>query len=275
MRPAQVPPAGQYLYVGLQSQYQVSIYKPSSSSSNVDLAAVAQYGETERTWIDAQGNSTEQLIRTALSWPSTADEAAWRADPDAANFAATYDQNVTEPTLSGAIPNVSGLPTDPAALEVALQAGGPTTNPAQIADGPNAVFERAARLAVGPDSGLSPGLSAALYRVMAEQPGVQVLGQTTDHQGRQGTAVGISTSSGLSEVIVDPQSGAALEAVYAPPPKSKSSVLGGPGSQPCTVSACTLLEPDQTHIVVAPVWTDSINSSVVAQIGSTQSASTS
>ena len=274
-QPALVPPSGQYLYTEQQSQYQVSVYEPGSDSSSVDLATVAQYGETERTWVDARGNSTEQQNRTALSWPSAADQQAWEANPGAQTFSATYRQSVTEPTLSGKIPDVSALPTDPSALAAVLKGGGPVANPDQIPDDTDSVFERAARLAVGPDSGLSPALSAALYQVMADQPGVQLLGQTTDHQGRLGTAVGISTSSGLSEVIVDPRSGAALEAVYAPPPESISATLPGPGSQPCSASACTLLEPGQGRLVEAPLWTDNVTSGVVPSIGSTQPSSSS
>jgi hypothetical protein len=272
-RPVLVPTPGQYLYVEQESQYQVSVYEPGSGSSNVDLAAVAQYGETESTWVNAQGNSTEQQNRTALSWPSAADQQAWETNPGAQTFSATYRQSVTEPTLSGRIPDVSALPTDPSALAAVLKEGGPVTNPDQIPDGTNAVFERAARLAIGPDSGLSPALSASLYHVMADQPGVQLLGQTTDHQGRLGTAVGISTSSGLSEVIVDPQSGEALEAVYAPPPDSISATLPGPGSQPCSASACTLLEPGQGRLIEAPLWSDNVTSGIVASTGSTQPSS--
>ena len=81
--------------------------------------------------------------------------------------------------------NVSDLPTDPKALAQVIAAGGLQTNIDLIPAGPNATFERAATLLVGPTAGMTPALASALFQVLAGQPGVQLLGSVTDHEGHK------------------------------------------------------------------------------------------
>lgn len=261
-QPPLTPLPGQFLYFDQSSQYQVSAYLPDSAGGALDLAATAQYQESEHTWLDAGGTSSEQVTRSALSFPTSNDNASWSAIVAAQAFSATYRQSVAQPSRTGSIPDVSSLSTDPTKLAQQLHEDTPTTNPDKIPDGTNAVFERAGRLLVGPESGLTPVLSAALYQVLALQPGVTLLGPTVDHQGRTGTAVSLSTKAGLSEVIVNPETGAALEAVYAPPARSlpNSSAQTSPV---CSLVSCTLVGPGPGRLVQAALWTDNLSTSIV------------
>ncbi|MFG1616003.1 hypothetical protein [Nonomuraea wenchangensis] len=66
-----------------------------------------------------------------------------------------------------------------------------------------------------PEGPLSPTVRAAVYRMLADLPGVQSLGQATDPKGRQGqaftrTADGLDGGMGTSRIILDPETGQSL-----------------------------------------------------------------
>jgi hypothetical protein len=76
------------------------------------------------------------------------------------------------------------------------------------------VWQTAWDLLAGP---ITPGTRAALYRVLAEQPGIKLLGSTTDASGRHGTALAMIKSSAemnsdtgpttiQDRLIIDPKS---------------------------------------------------------------------
>jgi hypothetical protein len=175
--------------------------------------------------------------------------------------------------LQQSVPQVSGLSSDPSTLAQELAEGFDDSNVDRIASGPSAVFQRAARLLVGPDSGMTGSLASAIYQVMADQSGVTLLGNTTDHSGRQGIGVSMSSPTGVSELIIDPQSGSALEIQYSPP---ASSISAPPGAtvRCLTVSSCgSLVEknpPLGSTEVVAPIWTDTVTSGIVNAEGATE-----
>ncbi len=77
-----------------------------------------------------------------------------------------------------------------------------------------------------------PGSSqqrAALFEVLARQPGIEVLGTRTDHVGRVGTAIGATWYGVRSEMIVDSSTGRVLEfrSYQVDPPESLGSGLQG------------------------------------------------
>jgi hypothetical protein len=103
------------------------------------------------------------------------------------------------------------LPSDPAAsvrkLEtVSLQYGTPFGGPP--ASGPGAAFTQIGDLLR--NTGASPALRTALYRLVALLPGVRSLGQTTDSAGRQGVALALVDHGLRHTLIFDPKTAALL-----------------------------------------------------------------
>jgi hypothetical protein len=57
-----------------------------------------------------------------------------------------------------------------------------------------------------------PALRAALYAVIANVPGIQLLGSAIDHSGRRGTEIRLGGGNAArSEVSLDPNTGSVLE----------------------------------------------------------------
>ncbi|WP_264349479.1 hypothetical protein [Streptomyces milbemycinicus] len=101
------------------------------------------------------------------------------------------------------------LPTDPKALASLL----PTPN---SADGKaKSTFDNATAL-LG-ESPARPELRAALYRVLAGLPGVEVAGPAKDATGRTGTALEWTTDSGTLRLIINPKTGDLLEETETAP----------------------------------------------------------
>jgi hypothetical protein len=261
------PGLGQYLYTETKSLYQVTIYQPGSDPNTLVPVAYAQYVETEESWADSSGHGRGQLTRGPLQFASDADQTAWNATDSGRSFSARFEQTVAEPSLLQLVPDVSGLSTTPGTLNQQIANGLGATNVDLIKAGPSAVFQRAARLLVGPTSAMTSPLASALYQVLAQQPGVTLLGSTTDHSGRQGVGVSISSPSGVSELIIDPTSANALEIQYAPPPTGMPSPSGGPTitCQPVATCASSGLQsaPVGNDELVSPIWSDTVTTGVV------------
>lgn len=263
---------GQYLYTETQSTYQVTLYDTRGSSQV--RGPTAQFNETDQAWTNAGGAGSVLATDSTVQFPSAADEAAWNADPNgpsllqqmALQIDASGGQAITQkPPL-----DVSDLPTDPSALAAVIANGELHTNIDLIGAGPNATFERTATLLLGPTSGMTPALASALFQVLADQPGVQLLGTVADHEGQTGQAVALATPNGtpdgfdVSKVIVDPTTGSLLEADFALP----ASTLPPSGAGSCVIPAAGSNEPPSCHsgsvdAILAPAWTDVVVTGVV------------
>jgi hypothetical protein len=258
----------QYLYTETQSRYQVTLYSAGASSQT--RAVTAQFDETDQAWTDASGSSSVLQTDSTVHFPSAADEAAWNESPNGASmlqqiarFAETGGQAHSQrPSL-----DVSDLPTDPSTLATVIADGELHTNVNLIPAGPNATFDRTATLLVGPTTGMTPALASALFQVLANQPGVQLLGTVTDHEGQRGQAITLRTAHGLtvSTVIVDPSTGTLLEAQFAPP----GSTVPTPNAEMCTGPTANASVPRSCHpavggqSILAPLWTDVVSSGTV------------
>jgi hypothetical protein len=262
---------GQYLYAETKSLYQVTVYGSGKTSKVLVPLASAHYVETQQTWADVNGAGRGLLTRGPLQFTSGADKSAWEATPAGQNFSFQFTRTETEPSLRQVLPDVSELSSDPNTLTRQIAEGINGTNVDFIPSGSSAVFQRAARLLVGPDLGMTTGLSSALYQVMANQVGVDLLGATTDHLGRQGIGLSLSSPSGVSELIIDATTGSALEIQYSPPASSIPASTKGPTVHCSSGPICGKeLPPLGSEAVEAPVWSDTVTSGVVNSIGSTQ-----
>jgi hypothetical protein len=76
----------------------------------------------------------------------------------------------------------------------------------------NLGFEPAAILLVGPDAGVGPEITSALYRALAMMSDIRSLGTVKTHTGLNGESFSAETSSGQGTIVVDPASGTLLEA---------------------------------------------------------------
>lgn len=101
------------------------------------------------------------------------------------------------------------LPTSPAALRAFLLAPYPAdyqhSRPAQLEQ---RLFGEAADLTLAP---VDPAVRAAVYRLLAGLPGIEVLGPAGDAVGRHGTAIAVPDGDVLHELIIDPRTGAVLD----------------------------------------------------------------
>jgi hypothetical protein len=267
--------SGQFLYTETTTLYQVTVFQSGVDRTGSTTSAYAQYLETQQSWADAKGSGQALLRRGPLQFTSEADRAAWSASAAGRRFSSQFSQSVVEPSLRQSVPQVSGLSTNPSRLDRQIAHGLDGSNIDHIAAGPTAVFQRAARLLVGPVSGMTSALAAALYRVLSDQSGVTLLGPTTDHLGRSGIGISMSSPKGVSELIIDPTSGSALEIQYPPPPSSLASPSGAPIVRCSQAAECGTpvghLSPLGSGYSVAPIWTDTVTTEIVNAAGSTTS----
>jgi hypothetical protein len=130
---------------------------------------------------------------------------------------------MTGEPIGSAIPleNLSQLPTDPAALAQAIQhkkTGLPSVN-ADIEDPatPAGTFWAAMDILSDQSVGGTPALRSALFKVMAEQPGITNLGSTRTRSGRVGAGLQVTVGHDRAgrdiavKAIVDPATGQILE----------------------------------------------------------------
>ena len=89
------------------------------------------------------------------------------------------------------------------------------------------------------DPGVLQSTKAALYRILATQPGIQVVPQVTDPLGRIGVAVGDGTGSYL---LIDPRAGQLLATTTSP--------VHANGTIPATAG--------DTEAIIAEGWTDTL-----------------
>ena len=132
-------------------------------------------------------------------------------------------QFITEEPIDSAIPleDLSHLPTDPAALARAIQhkeTGLPSVN-GDIEDPstPAGTFWAAMDILSDQSVGGTPALRSALFKVMAEQPGITNLGATHTRSGRAGAGLQVTVGHDRAghdivlKAIVDPATGQILE----------------------------------------------------------------
>ena len=260
---------GQYMYTETKTLYQLALGSQNGTETAVANGVVAQFTETVRLWASTGGAGTVLRTNSALQFSSSADRAEWNANPVGRQLQEEFSSGSSSSVL--AIPeehavNLASLPTAPSELALVIERGQRQTNIDHIPPGPNSTFERTAALLLGPDTGRTPALSSALFRVLATQPGTQLLGRVTDHSGQQGVEVVLASpaSGTVSKVLVDPSSGSLLEAEFTP---AESSVRIG-GAETCEGSRNdTVCVPSTAQATLSPIWTDLVASGVVSSNG--------
>ena len=195
--------------------------------------------ETVQTWVASDGSDRRLTTYDGPQQFSTAaGREAWvlAGQPSIAPLTNTPSgQYDTEDGPGGfsAPDDLSQLPTDPEALTELIDTGRTgldeidfpftSAHPLTPELTPAYTFNTAAEILATPAVGSSAALRTALYQVMANVQGIELLGPTTDHSGRSGTEVAGPLGGGIGagvpygangvrvEVIIDPTSGELLE----------------------------------------------------------------
>jgi hypothetical protein len=229
------------------------------SDSKPIIGAEASITGTVIQWSNNFGESCWTTAVSSATFATPANKRAWDAIglPDSPNYptnglcGSVASANVVN-GQGGGVVNVAGLSTDPGTLAHELETG--TTGIAAIddagppTDGSNGLV-RGAQLLLGPTTGSSPALTAAVYRALALMPGITQLGELTTHAGT--TGLGFASTSpyfGKREIIVDPSTGRLLELrnisgtipymamstgishSYPEPDRTPGSTVGGSGN---------------------------------------------
>jgi hypothetical protein len=197
----------------------------------VKLPFTATVAGTEDTWYPHDRHDpsrTEMIIDGKVAFSAPGDKAKWQAMGSPDLFLQAFGTNVrhvnnypglttAEIKTAYAHNRVSAspetLPTDATALEAELR----RRWQADVHDSRYplqdsftlSVFGLAQALLVGP---IKPGTRAALYRVLAKQPGLKLGGKATDQTGRAGMAVDLPAAKGDVDIrlIIDPATGQLL-----------------------------------------------------------------
>lgn len=220
--PASVAAPGHSHPILTTTTYEVAIYAHGPSASRLVRVATAQYRQLSRVWVNKDGTEHALLVRSPLSFSSATDQAAWNASAAGQAFARQFQRRVIEPNLHETIAKVAGLPLQMGQLETIIATGRRGTNPERIPAGPTAVFDRTARLLVGPTIGLTPRLTAALYRLLAHEDQPRLTESTRSVQGHSLVTVASRGASGHSELTIDVTTGSGVIAVYPRLPASLS-----------------------------------------------------
>jgi len=191
-----VPGPGQYLYVDSQ---QANLDRTGGSGASYAVLLP----EERQIWIGTDGSGRLRQTYGTPSFLTAKDHAAWvAAGSPALPGGAPMDDSFGPGGLVDGPTDVTKLPTDPSALGIAI------SRMSSGAPAPAEVFTRIGDLLRETDA--SPALRAALYRVAAELPGVELLGSVTDHVGRAGIGVAYTAHGTQDELIFDPRTSALL-----------------------------------------------------------------
>jgi hypothetical protein len=220
--------------LGTPSSYFVALSNVGSSA--VSEATAASIPETVTQWSDNFGQTCSITNFGQAQFVSPANQAAWNAvglsntptqqsanTPRGRTASGCVDGSAANASNGGGlahgggVTDVSSLSRDPTTLAHELTSG--TTgmvgiDQLAILPGQNPGFARVVPLLVGPLTGTSPALNAAIFKALALMPGVRALGETTTHTGTTGLgfdAPGSSPASNIA-IVVDQGTGALLEA---------------------------------------------------------------
>ena len=181
---------------------------------------------------------------------SPINESAWKAaglpvDPDTPTS--------TTCALEGTgVIDASKLPTEPAVLAQELDNGttGIPLLDQELVSGSGGGFDRAVLLLIGPTVGTSAAFYSSLFDAMAKLQGVTDLGQMRTSQSQTGIGFSIHGDSRTSVLIVDPSTGALLEARNIPDQQAFAGF--GASCSPANLSVAGSIFLQQLDPISAP-----------------------
>jgi len=187
-----VPGPGQFLY-RRSMERQTSMYV---SGNDLDNFLFTETVEVE-DWSAEDGSGRTVSQASEITFPSAADEAAWRATGEPRLETGRRDQH--DGAGDRYVLDINDVPTDPDELLAAIERR-------EILGGDPAdwvTFQIIGELLQL--TYRSPEHRAALYEVAANFPGVDYEGEVTDPLGRTGDAVSYEGGGSRHELIFDPE----------------------------------------------------------------------
>ncbi|HXT91473.1 MAG TPA: CU044_5270 family protein [Trebonia sp.] len=206
----------------------------------------AAYAATQETWTSATRTRTVVNEDLVFDFASAADRAKWQAagspklanpagqsgltGPATSNYAfGGYSYNIGSIKVS--LATARKLPTTPGKLDAMLRTAWQRLTPAQrqatvglpAPTYAQYVFQVAGALLTGP---VTPGTRAAVYGLLAKQPGLTTATNVTDPLGRVGTAIGDGNGDFL---VISPATADVLDQTTYPV-RSGATILGNTGS---------------------------------------------
>jgi hypothetical protein len=211
--------------------------KKKPATAGKDQSFGASFASTEESWTGQSRARTIVNEGLVFTFASASDKARWeaagkpplstaagsRTDPVTSNYTMTFHWGVGQAQLS--LAQVRQLPTTAGLLDKALLRMWMVEPDKAGAVGlPHPTFGQylvqwAASLLPGP---ATPGTKAALYGLLAKQPGLSMVKGVTDPQNRAGIAVG---DGGGDYLVIQPGTGALL-AYVSHPVKANSAITG-------------------------------------------------
>jgi hypothetical protein len=226
LTPITAPGPGQYFYqesLSVQNCTFISGAQGGASSEFVYLTPMVT-----QTWTAADGSGVERRTPQGPGHFQTSEEAARFRTSGLTNSCVQIAQTMPIPPATPQQPGVADLPTDPQTLESLIAAGrvddvgrvAPSARgcPSKSGNAPQVYFDGevcsvAAQFDIVNNLLTFPQgparLGAVLYHVMAELPGVKIIGSRTDALGRTGTAIEDPSSGHV--LVLDPTNGSLLE----------------------------------------------------------------
>jgi len=193
----------------------------------------ASFAATEETWTGANQTRTIVNENLAFNFASAAGKAKWKAAGEPPLVNPTGKSGLTGPVTSnyafggysynaGAIKvslaTARKLPTTPGELNALLLGQWKSMSPAQQQAAVGLVkptyaeyiFQVAGALLTGP---VTPGTKAAVFGLLAKQPGLSVAKEVADPLGRVGIAIG---NDSVGYLVIDPTTADVLDLTSAP-----------------------------------------------------------
>jgi hypothetical protein len=212
-QPAEPPPGpGQYFYTRSREAYLSSVgFNPRCATHPCDREhpweATREWSvlvpRIRQTWIAANGAGRARAVAAKPEFLTPWQRKEWKA----AGSPHLGSGGVEDFALSGQpFLDTSDLPTDPRALRKLIEA-----RKIRLVDGPPGEAETFTLIGdMLRNTYLPPAFRAALYRVVAELPEVELLGEVEDPVGRTGIGVAFTKGSVTHELIFDPATSALL-----------------------------------------------------------------
>lgn len=212
-QPAESPPGpGQYFYTRSREAYLTSVgFNPRCQTHRCDREhpweATREWSalapRIRQTWIAAHGAGRARVVSAKPEFLTAGQRRAWKA----AGSPRLGAGGVEDFALTGQpFLDTSDLPTRPRALRKLIEA-----RKIPLVDGPPGEAETFTLIGdMLRNTYLPPAFRAALYRVVAELPEVELLGQVKDPVGRTGIGVAFTKGRVRHELIFDPKTSALL-----------------------------------------------------------------